>query len=138
MTEILIGALAGVSVAVLGAYAVRSGDKEERAREVLEMEEGEAAIAEALREIEDGAAVRSALRSAWDSLRAQNAAGYSCWLSSCISRINDGEPVPREVALLALRYTRKEMAGPRFEKEGYPTVYFNLSGLDAAIASLEN
>jgi hypothetical protein len=38
---------------------------------------------------------------------------------------------------MALRMTRNELSGPRYEKEGEPSVYYKLDELDKAIAAVE-
>ena len=77
------------------------------------------------------------LLSAFRSLEKQHAGRYRNWLSSCIDRLQKGLDVPPEIALRALYMTRDELSGPRFEKEGYPTIFFNLDGLNEAIVTLE-
>lgn len=81
--------------------------------------------------------VHGILFSAFRSLNKQNAAGYGSWLSCCLERLQNGLPVPTAVALRALNMTKKELAGARYSKENETPVYFDLSGLDAAIAALE-
>ena len=62
------------------------------------------------------------------SLEKQRASGYRSWLSSCIERLQHGNEVPPEVALQAMYFTRRELAGGRF----------NLCVLDAKIAEYED
>jgi len=56
-----------------------------------------------------GVGVYGILLSIYRSLRKQGAAGYGCWISACIKRMQDGEDVPPETALIALRWTRDEL-----------------------------
>ena len=71
------------------------------------------------------------------SLKEQNAVGFQCWIASCIDKVKEGVEVPPEVALEAIRRTRDELSAPRYVKEGEPTIYFNLDGLNEAIVLLE-
>ena len=45
--------------------------------------------------------------------------------------------IPAAVAAKALELTRSELAGARFDDGEHEPIYFDLSGLDAAIAALE-
>ncbi len=90
-----------------------------------------------LPEREEGAGVYGILLGAFRSLQEQKAARYRGWISACIEMCQKGYSVPVDVALLALRRTLNELEGPRYEKEGEPTIYFNLDGLTRAIAELE-
>lgn len=81
--------------------------------------------------------VLGVLLSAHRSLRRQRAARYRSWISSCIERLQMGEEVSVETALQALYRTKGELSAPRYEKEGEPTIYFNLDGLNEAIFTLE-
>ena len=85
----------------------------------------------------EGDGVLKALLSAFRDLEKQRAAGFRNWISACIEMEQKGFDVPPEVALTALRLTRDEISGPRFVREGFPTVYYDLSALDAAIVSVE-
>ena len=58
----------------------------------------------------EGVGVYGILLSVSRSLRKQGAAGYGCWISTCIEKIQGGEDVPPETALIALRWTRDELS----------------------------
>jgi len=81
--------------------------------------------------------VLGVLLSAHRSLRRQRAARYRSWISSCIERLQMGEEVSVETALQALYRTKGELSEPRYVKDGEPTIYFNLDGLNDAIVTLE-
>ena len=87
-------------------------------------------------EKERGAGVYLAVWSAYKSLTDQRAHRYRGWLSACIRHAQRGEMIPAAVAVKALELTRKELEGARYEDEEHPAVYFDLSGLDAAMAAL--
>ena len=87
-------------------------------------------------EKERGAGVYLALWSAYKSLTDQRAHRYRGWLSSCIRHAQRGEMIPAAVAVKALELTRSELAGARFDDGEHEPIYFDLSGLDAAIAAL--
>lgn len=72
---------------------------------------------------EGGGMVLEAVRGAYKSLKRQKAAAFGPWLSCIIER--GGAPAP--VAVTALKRTRYELTGSRFD----------LSGLDRAIEALE-
>ena len=78
-----------------------------------------------------------ALLSAFRDLKRQRAAGFRNWIPACIEQAQRGYEIPPDVALMALRMTRNELSGPRYEKEGEPSVYYDLTGLDNAIAAVE-
>ena len=85
----------------------------------------------------EGDVVLKALLSAYRDLRKQRAGGVRGWIPACIEQAQRGYEIPPEVALMALRKTRDEMSAPRYEKEGEPSVYYDLNGLDKAIAAVE-
>lgn len=85
----------------------------------------------------EGDGVLKALLSAYRDLRKQRAGGVRGWIPACIEQAQRGYEIPPEVALMALRKTRDEMSAPRYEKEGEPSVYYDLTGLDNAIAAVE-
>lgn len=78
-------------------------------------------------EREEGEGVLVALLGALRSLDKQKAAGFGCWIPSCIEKCREGYSVSADVALLALTWTREELTGRRYD----------LAGLDKAIAELE-
>ena len=71
----------------------------------------------------DEGEVLEIVKRAYFGLKKQRAAGFGPWLSCLIAK-QDGD---RALALTALRMTRDELTGSRFD----------LSGLDRAIVSLE-
>lgn len=71
-----------------------------------------------------GGVVLEAVRGAYKSLTRQRAAAYGPWLSCIIERGG----APASVAVTALKRTRYELTGSRFD----------LSGLDRAIEALES
>lgn len=73
---------------------------------------------------EGGGMVLEAVRGAFKSLKRQRAAAFGPWLSCIIER--GGAPAP--VAVTALKRTRYELTGSRFD----------LSSLDRAIEALES
>ncbi len=75
----------------------------------------------------EGDGVLKALLSAFRDLEKQRAAGFRNWIPACIEQAQRGYEIPPEVALTALRMTRDELTGSRF----------NLDGLNEAIVSLE-
>ena len=85
----------------------------------------------------EGDGVLKALLSAFRDLKRQRAAGFRNWIPACIEQAQRGYEIPPDVALMALRKTRDEMSAPRYEKEGQPSVYYDLTGLDNAIAAVE-
>lgn len=85
----------------------------------------------------EGDGVLKALLSAYRDLRKQRVGGVRGWIPACIEHAQRGYEIPPEVALMALRKTRDEMSAPRYEKEGEPSVYYKLDGLDKAIAAVE-
>ena len=99
----------------------------ERKAEKERLERAEKARVEAEKETE-GEMYRKIVWTAYLGLKSQHAVGYGPWLASLIGRIGETpRAVTREIAIQALRMTRDELAGSRF----------NLSGLDSAILSLE-
>lgn len=86
----------------------------------------------------EGDGVLKALLSAYRDLKRQRAAGVGNWIPACIERAQRGYEIPADVALMALRKTRDEMSGPRYEKEGEPSVYYDLDALNKAIVAVEN
>lgn len=76
---------------------------------------------------EGGGMVLESLKTAYKSLNKQKAGGWGCWIPACIERAGRGEEVPAAVALMAIRWTRAELAGSRYD----------LSGLDDSIRALE-
>lgn len=85
----------------------------------------------------EGDGVLKALLAAFRDLKRQRAAGFRNWISACIEQAQRGYDIPPDVALTALRMTRAEISGPRYEKEGEPSIYYDLDGLDKAIAAVE-
>jgi len=77
--------------------------------------------------IEENRLCARSLKAAYLSLKSQGGAGYGCWISSCLERLQNGRYVSPKVALRALYMTRDELAGRRF----------NLDGLNKAIEALE-
>ena len=85
----------------------------------------------------EGDGVFNALLSAFRDLKKQRAGVHRGWIAACIEQAQRGYEIPPEVALCALKKTREEISAPRFEKEGYPTIYYDLTALDAAIVAVE-
>jgi len=85
----------------------------------------------------EGDGVLKALLSAFRDLERQRAAGFRNWISACIERAQRGYEIPPDVALCALKMTRDEISGPRFVKDGFPTIYYDLSALNDAIVAVE-
>lgn len=123
------GCLIGGGIAGIMATMARGGAEKEKEGGIPENEKGAGYLLDRYDrpEKEEGEGVLSALLSSYRSLRDQKAAGFGPWLSTCIRKIQSGVYVPANVALLALRWTRDELAGRRYD----------LAGLDEAIAALE-
>ncbi len=120
MTEILLGAAVGLSVAALGYVAERkkiaARREEETAQAVEECRRGGASILAV-----------EVLKRAEMSLRKQRGAGYGPWMSACLERAQKGLPVDPSVALTAVRWTIRELEWSRFD----------LTALEAAAGELE-
>lgn len=134
MTEIFIGAAVGLSVAVLGAAAMKKSTKQEQARET----------AEAVRRCQEGGArilAVEALKRAEMSLRKQRGAGYGPWMSACLERAQKGLPVDPSVALTAVRWTLRELesAPVSYDKDGNEMYRreFDTTALEMAARELE-
>lgn len=134
MTEIFIGAAVGLSVAVLGAAAMKKSQKQEQARET----------AEAVRRCQEGGArilAVDALKRAEMSLRKQKGAGYGPWIAACLKRAEGGQVVEPSVALMAVRWTLRELeAAPvSYDKDGNEMYRreFDTTALEMAARELE-
>ena len=109
----LVGLMQVVAILALMAHVWNKG------REAPETGEDTPVIVE--NESDEGEVLEIVSR-AYFGLKKQRAAGFGPWLSSLIER-RDGN---RKIALTALRMTRDELTGRRF----------NLDGLDKAIADI--
>lgn len=84
-------------------------------------------VAQDLAKKERGEEVYLTLKAVYFDLQKQKGGGYGPWLSCCLERVAKGQEIDDGVALTALRFTRRDLAGSRY----------NLDAIDAAIAKLE-
>ena len=134
MTEIFIGAAVGLSVAVLGAAAMKKSQKQEQARET----------AEAVRRCQEGGArilAVDALKRAYAALKRQKGAGYGPWIAACLKRAEGGQVVEPSAALMAVRWTLRELesAPVSYDTDGneIPRRWFDTTALEMAARELE-
>lgn len=142
MYEFLIAIFALAVILGPAIFSVIKSEKEEEMRRAARLREQ---IENATPENEDrgvslagympperlnGAGVYGILLAAFRSLSNQRASGFRNWISTCIEKLQRGEEVKPETALLALRWTRDELSGMNGRR-------YDLKELGRAILALE-
>lgn len=125
MTAALVGLVSGIADGI--AKGRRDAVPEPEIESENERGRGYLLDGYKLPERDEGAGVYGVLLAVFRSLQSQRAAGFRAWIPACIEKMQMGEDVPTDVALLALERTREELAGGRF----------SLASLDDAILKLK-